>query len=447
MGDPRRGRDVLLDGDGYPAHHADYVVEAGVPADDPSFLRAPEQPPTLGGDGVAAGRPALDDGPQRSGEALVHARVRREFLEETADRVPRAMIPVARPARLRDRQEPLVAGGGQKGLPGREAAIERADPDLRPSGHLVQRDARTTLQEQFLGRDEYALTVPFRVGAQASFDQDLPSFGLQSGGCLHIESGAILHLCRKVECMARRFEDKVVVITGGSDGIGLASAHLFAQEGARVYVTGRRQEMLDEAVGLIGHGAVGVRGDVTDLSDLARLYERVGRDHGRVDVVFANAGMHEAVPLEAIDEAHFDATFGLNVKGMVFTVQKALPLMTDGGVIVLNGSIAGSKAYPGQSLYNASKAAVRSFARSWTNDLKERGIRVNVVSPGGTETRLMRSFFDKTPGAEEEVIKGVPLGRLGRLDEVARAVLFLASDDSGFVAGHELFVDGGVAAV
>ena len=247
--------------------------------------------------------------------------------------------------------------------------------------------------------------------------------------------------------MMKRFEGKVVVVTGASDGIGLASAQLFAEEGALVYVTGRRQTLLDQAVSQIGRGAVGVQGDVMNLDDLEKLYERVERDHGRVDVVFANVGVHEAVPLEAIDETHFDSTFGLNVKAMVFTVQKALPLMTEGGVIVLNGSIAGSKAYPAQSLYNASKAAVRSLARSWTNDLKGRGIRVNVVSAGATETRLIRSFFDNTPGAEEDVVKGVPLGRLGRLEEVARAVLFLASDESSFVAGHELFVDGGVAAV
>lgn len=251
----------------------------------------------------------------------------------------------------------------------------------------------------------------------------------------------------KGHMMAKRFEDKVVVVTGGSDGIGLASAQHFAEEGAAVYITGRRPELLDQAVSQIGHGAVGVKGDVTNLADLTELYERVDRDHGRVDVVFANAGMHEVVPLEAIEEAHFDAMFGLNVKGLLFTVQKALPLMSEGGVIVLNGSIAGSKAYPDQSLYNASKAAVRSFARSWTNDLKGKGIRVNVVSPGGTETRLMRSFFDQTPGAEEAVISGVPLGRLGRLEDVARAVLFLASNEASFVAGHELFVDGGVAAV
>ncbi|KQO56575.1 SDR family NAD(P)-dependent oxidoreductase [Methylobacterium sp. CM6241] len=247
--------------------------------------------------------------------------------------------------------------------------------------------------------------------------------------------------------MVKRFKDKVVVITGGSDGIGLASARLFAEEGARVYITARRQALIDQAINQVGHGAIGVQGDVTNLTDLARLYERIERDHGKVDVVFANAGVHQPIPIEAISENDFDVTFGINVKGMAFTVQKALPLMTEGGVIVLNGSIAGSKAYPGQSLYNASKAAVRSFARSWTNDLKDRGIRVNVVSPGATETHLIRSFFDNAPGAEEGVVQGVPLGRLARLEEVARAVLFLASDESSFVAGHELFVDGGVAAV
>jgi NAD(P)-dependent dehydrogenase (short-subunit alcohol dehydrogenase family) len=247
--------------------------------------------------------------------------------------------------------------------------------------------------------------------------------------------------------MARRFEDKIVAITGGSDGIGLASAQAFAREGAKVYITARRRAALDQAVIQIGHGAVGVQGDVTNLVEVTKLYDRIERDQGRVDVVFANAGMHQRIPLESIDEAHFDATFGLNVKALVFTVQKALPLMTQGGVIVLNGSIAGSKAYPDQSLYNASKAAVRSLARSWTNDLRDRGVRVNVVSPGATETPLIRGFFDAMPGAEESVIQGVPLGRLGHLEDVANAVLFLASAESSFVAGHELFVDGGVAAV
>ncbi|MBB6255816.1 oxidoreductase [Xanthomonas arboricola pv. zantedeschiae] len=247
--------------------------------------------------------------------------------------------------------------------------------------------------------------------------------------------------------MTNRFEDKVVVITGGSDGIGLATAKLFAMEGAHVYITGRRQDALTEAVKEIGHGAVGVQGDVTNSDDVARLYERIQRDHHKVDVVFANAGIYEVVPLDAIDAMHFDTTFDVNVKGMVFTVQKALPLMAAGSAIVLNGSIAGSKGLPGQSLYNASKAAVRSFARSWTTDLKERGIRVNVVSPGGTQTRLIRSYLDSQPEVEEALSKSVPLGRLAEPNEVARAVLFLASSESSFVAGHELFVDGGVAAV
>ncbi|MBB4707596.1 oxidoreductase [Xanthomonas arboricola] len=247
--------------------------------------------------------------------------------------------------------------------------------------------------------------------------------------------------------MTNRFEDKVVVITGGSDGIGLATAKLFAMEGAHVYITGRRQDALAEAVKEIGHGAVGVQGDVTNSGDVARLYERIQRDHHKVDVVFANAGIYEVAPLDAIDATRFDTTFDVNVKGVVFTVQKALPLMTAGSAIVLNGSIAGSKGLPGQSLYNASKAAVRSFARSWTTDLKERGIRVNVVSPGGTQTRLIRSYLDSQPEVEEALSKSVPLGRLAEPNEVARAVLFLASSESSFVAGHELFVDGGVAAV
>lgn len=247
--------------------------------------------------------------------------------------------------------------------------------------------------------------------------------------------------------MTKRFENKIVVITGGSDGIGLATAQRFASEGAFVYITGRRQAPLDSAVREIGHGAVGVQGDVANRADMARLYDRIRADHDRVDVVFANAGIHEVAGLEEIDDTHFDRMFDVNVKGMIFTVQQALPLMAEGGAIVLNGSIAGSKGLPGQSLYNASKAAVRSFARSWTTDLRTRGIRVNVVAPGGTETRLIRSYLDERPGAEDALNQGVPLGRLGQTDEVARAVLFLASSDSSFVAGHELFVDGGVAAV
>ncbi|WP_116141862.1 glucose 1-dehydrogenase [Trinickia diaoshuihuensis] len=249
--------------------------------------------------------------------------------------------------------------------------------------------------------------------------------------------------------MTKRFENKIVAITGGSEGIGLASAKLFANEGATVYITGRREGRLNEAVREIGNGAVGVQGDASNLADLDRLYERIQRDHGRLDVVFANAGIAdvESRPLGAITEEGFDRLFGVNVRGMLFTVQKALPLLSAGSAIVLNGSVAGSKGFPGQSLYNASKAAVRSFARSWTTDLKERGIRVNVVSPGGTETALMRGYLDTRPGVEEMFKQAVPLGRLGQPDEIARAVLFLASSESSYIAGAELYVDGGSIAV
>lgn len=249
--------------------------------------------------------------------------------------------------------------------------------------------------------------------------------------------------------MAKRFEDKVVVVTGGSEGIGLATAKLFAAEGARVYVSGRRADKLEQAVREISNGAVGVPGDAAKLDDLDRLYARVQADHGRLDVLFANAGTAstEAKPLGMIGEEDFDGLFNLNVRGLLFSVQKALPLMSQGGAIVLNGSVAGVKGFPGQSLYNASKAAVRSFARSWTADLKERGIRVNVVAPGGTETRLMRDYLEARPGMEDVLKQVVPLGRLGEPDEIGRAVLFLASAESSYIAGVELFVDGGSVAV
>ncbi|MDR6584188.1 3-oxoacyl-ACP reductase [Herbaspirillum sp. BH-1] len=249
--------------------------------------------------------------------------------------------------------------------------------------------------------------------------------------------------------MAKRFDDKVVVVTGGSEGIGLATAKLFAAEGARVYVTGRRADKLDAAVREIGHGAVGVSGDAANPGDLDRLYARIQAEQGRVDVLFANAGTAsaDAKPLGLIDEADFDQIFNLNVRGLLFSVQKALPLMSAGGAIVLNGSVAGVKGFPGQSLYNASKAAVRSFARSWTADLKDRQIRVNVVAPGGTETRLMRDYLEARPGVEDALRQLIPAGRLGEPDEVGRAVLFLASPESSYIAGVELFVDGGSVAV
>lgn len=247
--------------------------------------------------------------------------------------------------------------------------------------------------------------------------------------------------------MTKGFKDKVVVITGGTDGIGLTTAKLFAAEGAHVYVTGRRQERLDEALGEIGNGAVGVQGDVSDLADLDRLYAEVKRDHDRVDVVFANAGVSESAPIGAIEEDHFDRVFGINVKGLVFTVQKALTLMSTGGAIVLTGSGAGAKGFANLSVYSATKAAIRSFARTWTTDLKSRGIRVNVVSPGMVLTPAMRTYLQNNAGAEEWMQQTIPFGRLAQTEEIAKAVLFLASDESSFVGGEELFVDGGFVAV
>lgn len=249
--------------------------------------------------------------------------------------------------------------------------------------------------------------------------------------------------------MDKRFEGKIVAITGGSEGIGLTTAKAFIAEGARVYITGRRQDRLDAAVAELGDAAVGVRGDVANLGDLDRLYDRIRQDHGKLDVLFANAGTadSDALPLADIAEQDFDRIFGVNVRGLLFSVQKALPLLAAGSTVVLNGSVAGAKGFPGQSLYNATKAAVRSFARSWTSDLKDRGIRVNVVAPGGTETQLMRGYLDMRPGAEEMFNQLIPLGRIGRPEEVADAVLFLASSQSSYIAGAELVVDGGLIAV
>lgn len=247
--------------------------------------------------------------------------------------------------------------------------------------------------------------------------------------------------------MTGRFEGKVVAITGGSDGIGLVTARAFAAEGAQVYVTGRRQDRLDAAIAQIGRGAVGVQGDVGVAEDLDRLYARIRQDHGRLDVVFANAGVSESAALGEIDEAHLERLLAINVKGTVFTVQKALPLMTDGGAVILAGSVAGSMGFGALSVYSATKAAIRSLARTWTTDLKRRGIRVNVVSPGMVHTPAMQTYLEHNAGAEDAFRQMIPFGRLGSSEEVAEAVLFLASDAARFVAGHELFVDGGVMAV
>ncbi len=239
-----------------------------------------------------------------------------------------------------------------------------------------------------------------------------------------------------------KLEGKVAVITGGNSGIGLATARRFVAEGAHVFITGRRQAELDEAVTQIGRNVTGVQGDVSHLTDLDRLFATVKRQQGHVDVLFANAGVHALAPLGSISEEHFDKLFAINVKGLLFTVQKALPLFTDGGSIILNASVAASKGIEAFSVYNATKAAVRSFAHCWTMDLRRRKIRVNTISPGPIETPM----FD-TSGMREQAVAAVPMGRIGTPDELANAAVFLASDDSSYVTGIELCVDGGAAQV
>ncbi|GJD64667.1 SDR family NAD(P)-dependent oxidoreductase [Methylobacterium frigidaeris] len=249
--------------------------------------------------------------------------------------------------------------------------------------------------------------------------------------------------------MTSRFQDKVVVVTGATSGIGLAAAKAFSQEGASVFITGRRQDALDAAVKRIGGRITGVRGDMANLADIDRLYDAIRQRHAQIDVVFANAGGGDFAPLGAITEDQFDRTFDTNVKGTLFTVQKALPLLKDGGAVVLTGSTAGIEGTPAFSVYSASKAAVRNFARSWILDLKERGIRVNVVSPGATRTPglvgLAGDDIEKQQGLLDYLGSRIPLGRVGEPEEIAKAVLFLASNEASFVNGVEFFVDGGQA--
>ena len=245
--------------------------------------------------------------------------------------------------------------------------------------------------------------------------------------------------------MSGKLDGKVALITGGGTGIGLATAREFAREGAEVYITGRRKSELDVAAASIGTAVTAIQGDVTKPADLDRIYAQIGREHGRVDIVFANAAAADLAPFGSITEEHLDKVFATNVKGLVFTAQKALPLMPDGGTIILNGSITSVQGQPALSVYSASKAALRSFARTWTTDLKDRGIRVNVVSSGPIDTPGAREAF--VPEQLEAEASATTMGRLGRPEEPAKAVAFLASDDASFITGDELFVDGGAAQV
>ena len=247
-----------------------------------------------------------------------------------------------------------------------------------------------------------------------------------------------------------KLDGKIAVITGGNSGIGLATAKRFVQEGAYVYITGRTQSKLDEAVKQVGSNVTGVQGDVARLADLDRLYAQIKKEKGKVDVVFANAGIAKYSALGSIDEEHFDSIFNGNVKGMLFTVQKALPLMPDGASVILNASVVGSKGLPSNSVYAATKAAARSFARTWTTDLKARCIRVNAISPGPIDTEGLRELLGSAQAGQDRlksINSTVPLARLGLPDEIAKAAVFLASDDSSYVTGTELFVDGGFAQV
>jgi len=250
--------------------------------------------------------------------------------------------------------------------------------------------------------------------------------------------------------MARKLEGKVALVTGGSSGIGLATAKQFIEEGAFVYITGRRQAELDAAATSLGAQAKAVRADASKLADLDSLYTQIKQEKGRLDVLFVNAGGGSFAPIGQITEEQFDQTFDTNVKGVLFTVQKALPLIPDGGAIVLNASIVSVQGSPAFSVYSASKAAVRSFARGWTNDLKDRKIRVNVVSPGPIDTPGLSGLAqneEEKNALYAQLASSVPLGRVGNPEEIAKAAVFLASDDASYVAGVELFVDGGTVAV
>ncbi len=242
-----------------------------------------------------------------------------------------------------------------------------------------------------------------------------------------------------------KLDGKTAVITGGTSGLALASAKLFVEEGAYVFITGRRQEKVDEAVTFIGRNVTGVQGDAANLDDLDRLFATVKREKGSIDVLFASAGSGESAKLGDVTEKHFDTVFNLNTRGTLFTVQKALPLFNDGGSIFMTGSVASVKGFPSFGVYSASKAALRSFARTWLNELKDRHIRVNVLSPGQVATPIQDQLFDEATIRQFEAM--IPRGKMGRPEEIATVALFLASDDSSYVNGVELSVDGGTTAI
>ena len=247
-----------------------------------------------------------------------------------------------------------------------------------------------------------------------------------------------------------KLDGKVALVTGGNSGIGLATAREFVAEGAYVFITGRREAELAAAAQEIGKSVTTVRADVSNSSDLDRMVSQIRSEKGKLDVLFANAGIAKYAPIGQISEELYDSIFDINVKGVLFTVQKCLPLISDGGSIILNASIVGSKGLAANSVYSATKAAIRSFARTWTTDLKDRQIRVNAVSPGATDTPGLRELFGSSDVGQQRlkmISSVVPLGRLGEPREVARAVVFLASDDSSYICGVELFVDGGLAQI
>ena len=269
--------------------------------------------------------------------------------------------------------------------------------------------------------------------------------GPDLGNHTALKSDAVLN-----QGSAKRLAGKVAVITGGSTGMGLAAAKRFIQEGMdHVFITGRRKDVLDTAVAEIGDKVSGVAGDVANLKDLDLLYEAVDKYGRKLDVIFANAGVSKLAAFGSVDEKFFDLHFDANVKGLFFSVQKGLPFLKEGGSIILNASIATTKGFPGISVYSATKAAVRSFARTWTNELRERRIRVNAISPGHIDTPIFDSWQqgEELTKMKEELAKNVPLGRLGDPDEIAKVVAFLASDEASYLSGVELFVDGGVAQI